>query len=507
MAIKKFTEDETPSYTDHVKPVVTVPAEVSRDLDPMDVAEIQQQALDEYKASKVALNESIADVATHDPAALQFAGEMSKRVLTIMEIAVELGIQSPDNINATDEQLKNVGVSQEAIDARAPGFLNELKQNNIKTQVISQSGASIEKGNANEAGFVGFSPQAIQNATEGNLRERLYIPFKTTHGFTSKLFANPDNVTRINEKLTERGEEWQLNEAVIDELRVKSTGKYGGVYAYGAYAASRDGSRISQSEQFRTEYPSRNPTVSEQVKSGRVPLSQREILGQSGDLNATEAADQRLQWQTGEAWSGIREDRNHKTITAADETGDLMLTGISGTTDSILTMGQMIGMFEGDQQTKEKAMRDGMVACMGWMVDAHDHTAHEIQTGAKSFGLEYTAGPDSYKQIRPGDQEFLEKLKDAQAERGFKMPDEYLSAEHVTELAKEKQAEEELDIDVEVQVEEPIVSKEVKGGVDLEALRQMQQQMKASVHDLRKADAPDAMLEEDNKLGISISAN
>ncbi|WP_298623881.1 hypothetical protein [uncultured Legionella sp.] len=494
MPIKKFTEDEIPSYDDHVKPVVTIPVEVSRELDPMDVADIQQQALEEYRASKAVLNESIADVATHDPEALKFAGEMSKRVLTIMEIAVELGIRSPDGINETNEQLVNLGVPQEAIDARAPGLLSELKQKNIKSAVISQNGSSVENGNANEAGFVGFSPLAIQNATEGNLRERMYIPFKTTHAFTGKLFADPDNVDLINHKLTERGEDWQLNKAAIDELRARSAGKYGGVYAYGAYASSRDGSRKSQTDEFRNDYPNHNPTIGEQVQSGRVPLSQREILGQSGSLTAADAANQHIKWQPGEAWSAIHDARDHKSVVAAEETGDLMLTGISGTTDSMLTMGQMLGMFEGDAAAKDKAMRDGMVACMGWMVDAKDHTAHEIQTGAKSFGLSYTAGPESYKQIRPGDQEFLDKITTAQAARGFKMPDEYLSAEHVIELAKEKQAEEELDVDAEVQLEAPaelaVAEKGAKGGMDLEALKQMQQQMKTVVREGREVDEP-----------------
>lgn len=95
-------------------------------------------------------------------------------------------------------------------------------------------------------------------------------------------------------------------------------------------------------------------------------------------------------------------------------------------------------------------MRDALVACMGWMIDAKDHSAHEILTSAKSFELEYTAGPDSYLQIRPEDDVFLDKLKQAQAARGFKMPDEYLSSKHAHALAEEIFAEK-MTVDVEQQ--------------------------------------------------------
>lgn len=95
-------------------------------------------------------------------------------------------------------------------------------------------------------------------------------------------------------------------------------------------------------------------------------------------------------------------------------------------------------MFEGDEHAKEKAMRDALLACMGWMIGSRDHSAHEIQTAAKSFGLAYQAGPTSYKQIKPGDEAFLEKLRMAQAARGFKMPDEYLSTDHIRESSRIK---------------------------------------------------------------------
>jgi hypothetical protein len=121
---------------------------------------------------------------------------------------------------------------------------------------------------------------------------------------------------------------------------------------------------------------------------------------------------------------------------AAMESKDPMITGISGTTDSVLTMGFMLGLFEGSSGPEK--MRDAITACMGWMIDAKDHSAHEILTSSKSFGFHYQAGPKSYELIRPGDEELLRSLKEKQMERGFKMPDEYLSLEHVMSLVNPK---------------------------------------------------------------------
>ena len=447
MPIKIFKEDDLPCFTDSVKPVVQIPAEVQEKLLTPAIDKIKAQALEEYKYAKIILNESIADVAVSDLAALAFAKKMAQRLLTLIEVAVELHLSEPDKISATDAFLEYIGVPANAIDQRPPQLLNELKQKAMKTKVISESepaAGGVEKGNRSHQGFVGFSPLAIEHAATGNLREMMYIPFRVAHRFTSKLFANPDHVDRVNALLKEKWGDscWQLNKDFIDELRVKNEGKQTGIYAFGAYAEARSGvtpeeglSREDQPIAFRQAYAERNPTVSTQIETARIPLSEREILAQTGDK--LKKSDKRVEWLPGEAWMRVLESRAHTTIRAADETGDLMLTGISGSTDFIMTMGFMIGLFDNLGLAKEKTMRDCMVACLGWMVDARDHSAHEILTAAKSFGLAYTPGPDSYKQIRPGDDAFINDLKLAQEKRGYRMPEYYLSAEHVLELAKE----------------------------------------------------------------------
>lgn len=195
---------------------------------------------------------------------------------------------------------------------------------------------------------------------------------------------------------------------------------------------SREGSQKKLPQDVQDDYVKNNPKVND-VRT-RIPLSTRELLIQTGDH--LKKSDQRIYWKPGIASIGLVDAKDHPSIKAAEEAGELMLTGISGSTDIVLTLGHMLGMFDGAK--KEESMRDGLVACIGWLGDAMDHTAHEVLVSGKTFGLEYIAGPESYRYIRPGNHLFLEKLQKAQRERGYKMPDEYLSAEFVNGLAQKE---------------------------------------------------------------------
>lgn len=433
--IKNFIDELTPKYDDHIKPIVQIPAFLRASLEKEKLEQVQQQAMSQYRDAKIALEQSITDVATKDSGALDFASKLATRMLILTEIVAELGYivdrgiyKAPEP--ARTEQLKKVGVSLKAIDARAPELLAEMTKKWAKTKVIGESGNDVEKGNISEAGFAGLSPLAIEHAATGNLRERMYITYKTDCNFSEQLFQHDNIVELINAKLKEKGYDWQINTEVIKELKTRTRERFGNLFLPGAYAQSREGSRLTHGEAYRRAFAKNSPTVHE-MESSRIPLSERELLSQSGDLSRD--ADTRVQWLPGQAWSYV--DKRHSSVRAAEETGDVMSTGISGTTDRVLTLGYLMGVFDGAD--KEKSMRDALVACVGWMSNEKDHTVHEILTSAKTFGLEYTAGPESYRQIKPGDDEFLEKLREAQGARGFDMPDAYLSAAHVEKLVEE----------------------------------------------------------------------
>ena len=427
----KLFDESAVDYTDHLIPTVTIPADIKKFITADEQKRLESACLEDYVAAKECLDESIADVASKDVKALEFAGELALRVLTLMDIAANAGLDSRVSAREVNEtKLRTVGIAKEAIKARAPDFLKELKKGVLKRIIISGSG-EIEKGNLDEAGYVGMNSLAIQHAAEGNLRERMYIPYKSTMDFTEKLLSDTNNVDNINKELKKMGCNWALNKAVIDELKSQTADH--SLYQPGAYAASRGDSRTHHPDQHRRHYQNMNPTIQD-MNNRRIPLSHRELLAQSGDLN--KGSEKKVQWLPGEAWYGVGEQSElHPSLKAASESRENMLTGISGTTDAILTMGLMLVMFDGEN--KEEKMRDGMIACMGWMIDAKDHTAHEIQTSAKSFGLNYTPGPASYKQIRPSDHQFERDLRDAQQKRGYRMPDEVLNEPHVRKMASD----------------------------------------------------------------------
>lgn len=423
----KILDKDLVTFSDHVMPYLRIPSSLKNGLSAKQQQVLKSVCLQEYRDAMKCLNESVADVASHDKNALAFASELAQRVLSLMEIAADLGLDQRVSETQDITKLIDIGIPECSIRSRSSGLLKELKRGNLKSAIISASGKT-------EAGYLGMSPLAINTAAKGNLREMMYIPYKTTREFTDTLLAKPENVDAINTELNARDCGWQINVEVINALKAQLSGN--SLYQYGAYAASRDaygGSRIARDDTYKAQYQQNNPSI-QAVQQGRIPLSSRELLAQSGDLDPN--STQKVQWSPGKAWFGVRKNPDkHPSLKAADETGAVMLTGISGTTDSILTMSHFLGMFDGEN--KEKKMRDAMVACMGWMIDANDHTVHEIQMSAKSFGIDYTPGPASYKQIRPGDDVFEKALVAAQKKRGFDMPDDILGEAHVCEKAKE----------------------------------------------------------------------
>ena len=450
----KVFDKQMVQYDDHVVPIIKIPTDIKQFLTDNQQKNLEKACLDRFLAAKKCLDESIADVASKHERALEFAGELASRVLVLMDIVANSGLDDRLAIKETTAlKLQKLGVSKEAM-LRSPALLKELRKGVLKRIIISGAG-EVEKGNLTESGYVGMNSLAIQNAAKGNLRERMYIPYKSTWEFTEKLLSDVNNVDIINNELKKAGHQWQLNVAVIDELKSKNTDN--SLYQLGAFAASRNNSRTFHSAEYQRQYQQLNPDIRTMDES-RIPLSQRELLAQSGDLN--KKSEKKVQWLPGEAWYGVEAlSESHPSLKAAEQSGDLMLTGISGTTDAILTMGHILGVFDGEK--KEEKMREGMLACMGWMIDAKDHTAHEIQTSAKSFGLTYTPGPDSYKQIRPGDARFEHDLRGAQKKRGFEMPDDVLKEKCIRKIAREifpelyKMKARQMKRDVSVQ-EEPV---------------------------------------------------
>ncbi len=70
--IKNFTVDEVPTYTDHysASEIIRLPIDICKQCEEGQLKALVESVMARYRDSKVAIEQSIADVAVHDPDAI-----------------------------------------------------------------------------------------------------------------------------------------------------------------------------------------------------------------------------------------------------------------------------------------------------------------------------------------------------------------------------------------------------------------------------------------------------
>lgn len=371
--------------------------------------------LNAYKVAMQTLEDSVADVAISHPESIAFANTLSDRIFTFIEKYAEVSLEPQD-------------LSPNAFQRKAQ---IDLKMNEILVSIfsckISTAKGLIETGIDNEAGNVGTNPLAIRKAfKEGNLREKMYIIYKTNWNFTHEIFIKPELLNKINAKLTT----YQVDSSVFPKAHAP--------YDYGLYAkqTSIGELRIKRSpeevEKMRLE---KNLTIN--ATNRRIPLSERELRHATKELNPDSSklstdlrnmyhyrAKEKIGWTSGSCWFQpiSNNGRTHKNdyLAAVESIYAPSLAGISGTTDLILTMSLYFGM------SSRKELETARLGCLGVMLDNQDHTVAEIMVASKSFGLDYELSPDCYKYIFSQDMNFIKKLEEAQNKKGSDLPDRCL---------------------------------------------------------------------------------
>lgn len=441
--IKEYTHHDINTFT----PVqVNIPLHLKQQLTAEQLVQLEQSCLANYAQSKITLEQSIADVAVTDKKTLAFANSLAKRIITVMDICIEEGIEV-NGVNAIPpdpDKLKAIlGFEPNML---PQNFYASMKKNELLTKTVNENLAKkregIEEGNVSNAGFVGLSPMALRHAAQkGNIREAMLIPYKTAFGFFSDFLDNPDYVKKVNKKLEQQGLDWKLSEDVINSIKhelaqlpsldAANPAKKRQLLQYGAYATNK-GMRQELSPESREAFVKTNPEINDEHL--RMPLSDREKFAHAKDIDI-KSSDSRVKWTPGKSWFEMGKNGADPVVISASATREPLIAGISGTTDQILTLGYCLGFFD-DEAKKTQNMEICRLACLGWMIDAGDHTYHEICSSSKSFGMNYTPAPDSYKQIRTEDNgEFEKALKKAQKKRGYNMPDVYLTQEAVLQRA------------------------------------------------------------------------
>ncbi len=443
--VKEYIQHDIGTFT----PVqVDIPNHLKQQLTPEQLLQLERSCLTDYAQSKITMEQSIADVAVKDKEVLAFANALAKRIITVMDICIEQGIEV-NGVNAIPpdpHKLKTILGFEPTI--LPPDFYTSLKKNELLTKIVNEKlgkkKEGIEEGNVSAAGFVGLSPMSLRHsAQEGNIREAMLIPYKTAFGFFSDFLDNPEYVKTINTKLEEKKIDWRLSEEVINNIKEElaklpqpdpaNPAKKRQLLQYGAYASNR-GMRETLSKESRAAFIKSNPKINDEAL--RVPLSNREkfAYAKNTDINRSES---QVKWESGKSWFEMGKNPADPVAISAAATREPLIAGISGTTDQVLTLAYCLGFFD-DKAKKTQNMETCRLACLGWMIDAGDHTFHEICSSSKSLGMNYTPAPDSYKQIKTQDKgKFEVALKEAQKRRGYKMPDAYLTQEAVLQKAIE----------------------------------------------------------------------
>ena len=370
------------------------------------LAELKHSSLLKYHQSKLALEESIAEVCSQDERGLRSLRLLAQRYIDIIDAVHDL------DIDGWRAQFGRTVATTDTGELGHPTFLLELSRGCFLSQILSSTLKSdesgVEKGKLTSNGNVGMSFLAIRNIPkDGNIREILHIIFNLSP-LIDRVMENPDNVLRVNTALAGKTLPWQIDITKLDHLRANAPAGTGLIMSPGGSALGIGGRAARDARERKIYRPVRS----------RYSLSERERLA-----NPKGQSDQML-WLSGESFWVIPHDSNTPFIRAAKQSQEILLCDVSCTTDRVLTAAHVFGVigYDGITQT------DILVSYLGNATQNRHHSSHEVLTAAISFGLPYSPSPTSYKRIREGDATFIGKIRTAQERRGALLPDMVLSS-------------------------------------------------------------------------------
>lgn len=366
------------------------------------------QCLEAYGAARAEMEKSVSIVSAKHPDTLDFVDKLCDRVFDVIKA----------------ETLMNF-VEQHRRQPSADEFT--LAVNSKLVQLFG-------KPNPSQGGGVGMNPLGIRKVfTEGNLREKMYIPFKSTYEYTQALFQDPKKLEGINAHLKKLGCDWSVDTSFANLMKEQTVKVRGGFYGYAPMSrtAREEDVRESRSPADKAAIANRLalPLNSEERVT---PLSRREMLAAVGEVPQIAQQkgldSEKVKWQPGYAWIRPKtktevspELKSYTYLCGVESLRAPQVGGISGTTDNILTLARCLSL------SSEKELKQGRLALIGWMVPEHNHSVHEIMTAGKAFELDYHPRADDYRDIYPDDPHFVDKVLAEQQKKGFQMPDTYLS--------------------------------------------------------------------------------
>ncbi|MEC7840368.1 MAG: hypothetical protein VX777_10055 [Chlamydiota bacterium] len=353
-------------------------------------------------------------------------------------------------------------------------------------------------GGESDPGSIGTNPLAILNLAEGKKDSSMTIEelFNTKMYFLYRLnyLANEIMIDKklqkgVNEWLNLQNAGWQVDLDLIERTvkKVPFFRKKKPLFWYGKFAIKNYTSGLRKKTTFKEKEilnltdPNLTFAEGERIAKGdiknknelnrryRTSISPQEQMFHLGELNQSQLASEYREsiaqeyaknttavvsssnadtsfaetpleykkkttlqpWRPGKHYYNLKIKKRNRYNKVVKLLGLPVHAGVSGTMDQSSTMAGIVGYHKAEDLYKLRMIY------LAWMVGKEDHSYHEVMQSSKSYGLSYTPGPASYKDIKPGDAEFVRKLEEKQKERGFELPDYYLSEDYARKKAKE----------------------------------------------------------------------
>lgn len=393
-AIKIYVNEQDPEFN-FTPAVVQIPKTLNESSP--EVSKVASLCYQNYRCAMKELEDSIADALAINTPLKEFINRVCGRLLTAIEKYAEV---------AAEER-----------------GLKPLEAELFKHQLLADTYLCGEDKMKDFAGNVGSNPIAIiKGLLLGNLREQIFLVLSLKTVILKKMIRDSLITQKINEKLLKEGFDWQLE---FDP-------RYGDD---GLYEDLTDSMELRLSGDNEEDWKQKNNPTIETGDTLRFPPSEREKRYATKDPVITnDHRNLRYSWSAGAAIIKpvtAKEQPDNPYLIAAENLCLPLIAGISGSTDGILATVHALGL-----NTKKDLYLTRM-ACLAFLISVHSHSAYEVMTSAKSFGLKFHPSPDYYKQIDPVEIGFLEELAKCQKRRGFKMPDYYLTEEHFKEVQKQ----------------------------------------------------------------------
>lgn len=296
----------------------------------------------------------------------------------------------------------------------------------FKREIMSRLNALSEFAtDGSGTGSVGYNPLAVEKVVKnGTFREKMMLIYTGIY-FLQGVDFNEKIVERVNKKI----DEFQLNAEIIAKDRAKGKGfivKHQNVMEFRTNQGRllKDPSD-TQDEKFDIK-DIENLTVREMRAMVQDFISENEFNELKSGNQDAKFFQRKVSWIRGRDLFKLNQESDFYRKAVA--MGSIpVLTGPSGTADEFLQACDYLNM----QDYKDKAL----VALVGWMGSAGDHSVHEIRLAASWHGIAYPEGPEAFENFYS--QDLMQQIESEMIKSNYRLPAYYLSFEYQREVAKQ----------------------------------------------------------------------